>query len=167
MPSIIKHNGFDYWGTWFIEECEQSKLFGFNKKHLKKVIETPYQAGTRIFLVDEPYFRKIGHSHRICGPFEIVATDDKNLPRDAEPVLRDNVDNKIIIFKEAHPENGPWENGPRRRKMNDRYYTVNQIADDFNYFPYRFGIRYVDHSKKDKIEKHQPIDCWVCRIKTY
>ncbi len=164
MPSVINHNGFDYWDTWFIEECETANLFGFNEGHLQRITRMPYRVGTRIFLVDEPYFRKTIKYHRICGPFEIVAMDDK-MPRDAEPIHV--VDNKIIVFKEVHPENGPWKNGRIKREMNGRDYTVHQIADDYNYFPYRFGIRYVNYTKREKTVKHKPVDCWVCRIQTY
>ncbi len=53
------------------------------------------------------------------------------------------------------------------RKITGRDFGFDQQADEYDYYPYRFGIRYVDYTKKDKIETHQAEDCWVCRIKTY
>ncbi len=164
--SVVRNNGVDYWFTWFIEECEQSNLFGITYDNLGRLTSTvddrtPYCVGTHIFLVDVPYFRATGN-HRICGPYEVFAMDD-NLPQDAEPIHKDD-DNNIIVFKEAHPENRPWKDRRHVRKIAGRQFPFHQLADKYNFFPYRFGIRRAHNFRQPcEIVRHQNnVNCWLC-----
>lgn len=151
--AIYEYQGFDCWRTWFIEECEQSKLFGVTVGYLGRV--ECYRVGTRIFLEDAPWYSLGGQTHhRICGPYEVVAID-KDLPQDAQPKYRDE-DNKIIVFKAAHPEDGPWRDGIRPRNINNNDVNVIQTASRFSYYPYRFAIRHA-HDFEDKCIEHRRI----------
>ena len=165
-PSVIHMNGFDYWRTWFIQECDKSKFFGVTQINLTHLTSNrdgrlPYHVGTHIFLIDEPYFRATKNRHRICGPYEVVAIDE-NLPQDAE--LIHIVDNKIIVFKEAHPENGPWKNRRHVREIAGKNFGFDQIADEYNFFPYRFSIRRAPKFRQPcEIVRHQKnVKCWLC-----
>jgi hypothetical protein len=79
--SVYEYQGVDCWRTWFIEECEQSKLFGVTTIHRGRV--ELYRVGTHIFLEDAPWYSLGGQTHhRICGPYEVVAI---KLPCQAYP----------------------------------------------------------------------------------
>ncbi len=158
MPlPVIRRNGCDYWRTWFIEECERSNLFGNEGDH---PWFSGYSVGTRIYLIDEPYYRAT-RNHRICGPYEIIAMNDR-LPNDAKVIHKKG--NDIIVFKEAHPEKGPWEHRRHERIIATKNYPFDQKAKDYNYFPYRFGIRRaLDFKKPCEIVRHQNnVNCWLC-----
>jgi hypothetical protein len=112
-----------------------------------------YRVGTLIFLDDAPWYSLGGRTHhRFCGPYEVVATDDK-LPQDAEPIYRDD-DNRIIVFKEAHPKNRPCQDGIVPRNINGTNVEVNQTASRYQSFPYRFGIRHAPNFE-DKCIEHK------------
>jgi len=161
-PSVAHRGGCDYWRTWFIEECEESHLFGVTQKHLGLIklsgVGLPaYNIDTRIFLEDAPYFRGSKTSHRICGPYEVYSLD--KLPSGAEPIYI--VDEKVIVFKAAHPEKGPWLNRSRVRYIEGIRVKFRQIADQYDYFPYRFAIRRTSKYSIRLLE-HEGPDCWLC-----
>lgn len=160
--SVVHRNGHDYWRTWFIEECESAQLFGLTEKHLALVTVTgvgcpAYEAGTEIFLEDAPYFRASKTHHRVCGPYEVVPII---LPEEATPIYKDSKEN-LIVYKEANPKNGPWKDlSSVTRSIDGLKIHFPQIASQFNYYPYRFGIK---RSKRFKIElvRHKE-HCWLC-----
>ena len=142
--AVFKYKGIDCWRTWFINECEQSELFGVTLGHLNHV--KTYRAGSLIYLEDAPWFsrgRKV--HHRICGPYEVVATD--SLPKDARPIDPDG--NKVIVYEEAHPEKGPWNDGIVSRDLNGKNVDVMQTASTYKHYPYRFGIRHANNWEDD------------------
>ncbi len=88
-PYVNHSGGYDYWRTWFIEECDASQLFGVTKKHLGLItldgVGLPsYRVGTRLSLEDAPYFRGSKTHHRICGPYEVFAL--QQLPEGVESI---------------------------------------------------------------------------------
>lgn len=160
--TVVHRNGHDYWRTWFIDECEREFLFGLTEKHLPLVtvsgIGCPaYEAGTEIFLEDAPYFRASKTHHRVCGPYEVVPI---SLPEGATPVYKDSKGN-VIVYKDPNPKSGPWlDNTSVTRVVDGFRLHFQQIASQFSYYPFRFGIR---RSKKFKINlvKHED-NCWLC-----
>ena len=64
---------------------------------------------------------------------------DDNLPKDARPLP--TVYNKVIVYEETHPENGPWRDRLIQRTINDTIVDVLQSASTYGWYPYRFGIR--------------------------
>lgn len=166
-PSVVHWKGCDYWRTWFLVECEATQLFGVTQKHLglitiRGIGVEPYHIGTQIFLEDAPYFYRGKRTHhRICGPYEIIATDD-NLPQHAIP--EHIVENKIIVYKDAYPENGPWfDKRGVRRNIDEINITFDQVAKEYDYFPYRFRIRRAPPSIfKVEHKEHNHYGCWLC-----
>lgn len=156
--SIIQHGKFDYWRTWFIEECDRSGLFGVNEKHLDLVTHPKlgYDKGAMIFLEDAPYFGANDQIHRVCGPYEVVPVR----PTSGSDVVHERRGN-IIVYKEAHPENGPWLDRSVTRIIEGDKIRFKQLASKFKFYPYRFGIR---KSPQFEIElvRHQK-SCWLCR----
>ncbi len=156
-PSVIHWNGCDYWRTWFLEECEKYELFGVTKKHTG-LIES-YNIGTLLYLEDAPYFKDNKHYHRVCGPYEVYAI--ATLPDDSEPFL--TKDGNIIVYLDNNPSRGPWHNRSHVQRLVDGHtIKFKQIASEFNYFPYRFGIR--KHKRYDiRLIPHNSSDCWLCK----
>jgi hypothetical protein len=160
--SVIHHAGRDYWRTWFLEECESAGLFGINEKHLPLLTASgpgfsAYHVGTEIFLEDAPYFKATQSDHRVCGPYNVVAAQ---LTPGAKPVY--TVGDKVIVYKELHPELGPWLDRSRVTRLIDGI-TVSfpHIAGEFGYYPYRFAIK---RSSKFRtaLVLHDESDCWLC-----
>jgi hypothetical protein len=158
---VVHRAGHDYWRTWFLEECEASGLFGINEKHLPLLTHsgpgiTPYRPGTRVFLDDAPYIREVRTHHRVCGPYEVIPAV---LPADAEPIYE--VDGAVIVYREAHPERGPWlDRSSVRREADGVNFRFRQIAREFNFFPFRFAIRRAKGFKPNHVV-HQS-ECWLC-----
>jgi hypothetical protein len=165
-PSVIhdEERHCEVWRTWFLDECEQSRLFGLTAGHLKLVSLSgdrvePYHHGTRIYLEDAPWFPHSGRrKHRLCGPYVVEATVE--LPPDSEPVH--TYRGRVIVYHDRHAERGPWHNRSAiRRTIDGESVSFRQMAGQFDYFPYRFRIvpapnccsEYVDHVLK----------CWLCR----
>lgn len=77
MAEVTQFRGRDCWRTWFIDECEQSCLFGINQKHLGLLRiaghgVVPYRVGTCVYLEDAPVFRASQKQfHRVCGPYVV------------------------------------------------------------------------------------------------
>ena len=144
MTEVIRFCDHDCWRTWFFEECEASGLFGINEKHCglirlsgKGVV--PYQVGTEVYLEDAPVFPASEERfHRVCGPYEVVPAT----PLPDEAVVAYEYKGVPILYREAHPERGPWGNGTKRRSgvcgLNLKH---RQIAREFNFFPFRFRIK--------------------------
>jgi hypothetical protein len=160
--SVIHRAGKDYWRTWFLEECESVGLFGINEKHLP-LLKTSglgfsaYRVGTEVFLEDAPYFKASESYHRVCGPYKVVAAQ---LPPGAKPVYMAN--DKVIIYKEPHPELGPWPDRSRvTRRIDGVTVSFPQIAGKFGYYPYRFAIMRGPEFKIDFVP-HEENDCWLC-----
>jgi hypothetical protein len=158
--SVIHHNGHDYWRTWFFEECEKAGLFGITEKHLP-LLKAPiskggYQIGTEIFLEDAPYFKASGTHHLICGPYQVV---EAKLPDGAKSIHQTN--GKTIIYQEKNPQNGPWVNRSKVvRTIMQKKISFPQLASEFNFFPFRFGI---EKSPKYQVQliEHQETECWL------
>ena len=144
MAEVKQFRGRDCWRTWFFDECEQSRLFGVNQKHLGLLRVAghgvmPYRVGTRVYLEDAPVFPASQKQfHRVCGPYEVQALG--NLPEGATIVH--SYDGKSIVYLDPHPERGPWGNGTRvRRNVCGLDLKFRQTAKEFNYYPYRFSFR--------------------------
>jgi hypothetical protein len=163
-PSVIHRQGHDYWRTWFLDECEQARLFGLNQKHLglvrlpgKSIV--PYQAGTRLYLEDAPWFPHTGElTHRVCGPYEVEPTSP--LPQGAVPVHR--AGDAIIVYKEAHPERGPWRDGSRLRRVDGQALRYRQLASEYNFFPFRFRIVPASDWRAEQVPHPASGHCWLC-----
>jgi hypothetical protein len=160
--SVVTQKGKDYWRTWFLDECEESELFGLNEKHLPLVtknipgIQVAYKEGTEIYLEDAPYFNKVKTHHRICGPYFI-----KESKVSTEAKIIHEVNGKVIIYKEIRPSAGPWlDKSYIRRIVDGVELKYKQLAREFSYFPYRFSIK---KSPKYKVQhvKHE-YGCWLC-----
>jgi hypothetical protein len=168
--SVIHRGGHDYRRTWFLEECEAHNLFGINEKHLPLLTHSgpgfeAYRPGTKVFLEDAPYFRALHTHHRVCGPYEVVAA---NLPPEAEPVYE--VDGAVIVYREAHPERGPWlDHSSVRRQADGVNMRFRQIAREFHFFPFpfairhaaEFGIRHVAHQSEENNCATSPISYFL------
>jgi hypothetical protein len=160
--SVINRAGSDYWRTWFFEECESAGLFGINEKHLPLIKASgpgfsAYRVGTEIFLEDAPYFKASKTHHRVCGPYHVVTA---KVTAESKTVYV--VDEAVIIYQEAHPENGPWLDRSRvTRIIEGIKVSFPHIAKEYGYYPYRFAIK---RSKKFKIEHipHEEGNCWLC-----
>lgn len=151
--SVVPFGGCDYWGTWFIEECEREGLFGATARHL--VTLERYTIGTKIFLEDSPYFHQSRTKHRICGPYEVVQAEP--LPDGCVPVLADS--GATVVFRDQHPENGPWANHSRvQRVANGVNLRYRQMASSFGFFPFRFRIRRLPN-RHPRLEPHSSVDC--------
>ncbi len=163
-PSVVHQGGYDYWRTWFIDECEASQLFGLTKRHLGLVTLDgagllSYRVGTKLYLEDAPYFRGANTHHRVCGPYEVFSL--QQFPDNAEVIH--TVNQNIIVFKVLHPEQGPWLNRTRvTREIDGITVKFDKIADRFGYFPYRFAIRRARAFRVQHIQ-HERRDCWLCR----
>src|SRR5436190_18280548 len=121
-PAVYQYDKKDCWRTWYLEECEKTGLYGITKEQLNYIKAVPYQPGTMIYLEDAPYFIEHKIHHRVCGPYQVVATD--HLPRDGKSVYAH--DNKVIVFKEHQPESGPWLNRTRVRVIEGDTIRVKQ-----------------------------------------
>jgi hypothetical protein len=160
--SVIHRAGRDYWRTWFLEECESSGLFGINEKHLPLLTSSgtgfsAYRVGTEVFLEDAPYFKATKTHHRVCGPYNVVAAQ---LTPGAEVIY--TAADQVIVYKEPHPERGPWIDSDRVTRVIDGVrVSFPHIAREFGYYPYRFAIK---RSPKFKIEvvPHEDSECWLC-----
>ena len=162
-PSVIHHVGFDYWRTWFFEECDQAELFGVTESHvglvtLSGVGVVPYRAGTRLFLEDAPYFKATKARHRIVGPYEVFSP--AQMPTDASRVFPK--DGPVIVFKEAHPEQGPWlDRSSVSRTIEGQRVKFSQTAKRFAFFPFRFCIRRSREWRSKMVEHIE--NCWLCK----
>lgn len=161
-PSVVFFNGCCYWRTWFFEECEKTELFGATQGHLGIMTSTangnqPYREGTLLYVEDAPYFNKTKTHHRICGPYRVYSKEI--LPPGAQPIH--TVDGKVIIYREATPQTGPWLDRARvTRTIDNIKVTFRQIAEQFDYFPYRFCIKRTRDYRVRLIEHSR--GCWVC-----
>ena len=157
--TVKNYNGIECWRTWFLEECEKANLFGVNEKYLP-LINTedckPYHIGTLIYLEDAPYFKRT-KCHRICGPYQII----ESTPQDSYKTIREE-NNKIIIYKDLNPSNGPWfDSNSVTRIIEGIKFKHQQLASEFDYFPYRFSIK---KSKNFKVFfiSHSSFKCELC-----
>jgi hypothetical protein len=144
LAEIIQYRGHDCWRTWFFEECEASGLFGINEKHLGLVSLTgkgvhPYRPGTEVYLEDAPVFPASSERfHRVCGPYKVTSAE----PLPAGAVVVYQVADVPIVYREVHPELGPWSNRTKRRSAVCGLDLKHpQMAKQFNFYPYRFCIR--------------------------
>lgn len=162
-PSLTRHGGFDYWRTWYLDECEAANLLGVTEEHLSLITEpfagiAPYRPGTEVYLEDAPWFSHSGgRDHRICGPYVIKTLN--LLPEYAEPVHV--VDSQIIVYRDLHPERGPWHNRSKTERLVDGEIVIlRQLAGQFDHFPYRMKIV---RSPRWHVElvRHAD-DCWLC-----
>lgn len=160
--SVIHRGGCDYWRTWYLEECEAEQLFGITRQKLGiTTLSGPgyscYKEGSEIYLEDAPYFSATHTHHRICGPYNIKSIQ---LPPGAESVHE--VDGKVIVYKEKHPEAGPWFDRSRVTRIIDGVKaSYPQEAVEFGYYPYRFGIKKSSKYRIQHIE-HNKLNCWLC-----
>ena len=155
-PSVYQFNFHDCWRTLFLEECEDKRLFGATADDLKYIKAVPYQPGTVIYFEDAPYFNEHKIHHRVCGPYQVVATTQ--MPRDGKCVHAYN--DKIIVYKEARPELGPWLNRTSDRVIEGDRTRVKQMASHYEYFPFRFRVKRHDHYKVQLIT-HE-VNCTLC-----
>jgi hypothetical protein len=141
MVEVVQFQNRDCWRTWFFEECEANGLFGINEIHIKIITNSisPYLVGTELYLEDAPVLRgSLGRFHRICGPYEVISATP--VPTGAMIVYTES--GKPILYREAHPELGPWGNGTKQRpNICGINLTYRQMARNFNYYPYRFRIK--------------------------
>jgi hypothetical protein len=166
-PSINRYggrdSGDDCWRTWFIEECEESNMFGLTHKHLPLVRlasrgVVPYHVGTRLYLEDAPYFHKSKKRHRLLGPYLVNSTNP--IPASAKPIYIH--EGKVIVYEDAEAARGPWLNRTRCRDIDDLTVHYRQTASPYNYFPLRFRI---ERAKKGFSAEYIPheAECWLCR----
>jgi len=160
--SVVTRKGIDYWRTWFIEECEESELFGLNEKHLPLVtkdipgLQKAYREGTEIFLEDAPFFKTTKTHHRVCGPYLIKAS----IVHPSLKIIRE-INGKAIIFKEKEPSKGPWfDKAYVCRLVDGVELKYKQFAKEFSFFPYRFSIHKSPRFKVHHV-KHE-YECWLC-----
>ncbi len=162
-PSVVHWSGCDYWRTWFIEECESSQLFGVTEKHLPLITRygkgvVPYRKGTRVFLEDAPYFRGTKTHHRVCGPHEVFPL--ATIPAGAARVFPK--DGPIIVYKQAHPQSGPWlDTSSVKRRIDGIDVRFQQIAGRFGFFPLRFGIRRASNYSSRHVQHVE--SCRLCK----
>ncbi len=160
--SVVSRNGHDYWRTWFWEECDKEQLFGLTEKHLPLLTKsgegfTAYEDGTKVFFEDAPYFRASTTHHRICGPYDVFPA---SLPDSATAIYRDSK-GQVIVYKDPHPQTGPWLDKPSvTRYVDGLKLRFPQMAREFKFYPYRFGIRRSPHFKIELVQ-HQN-NCWLC-----
>ena len=135
-PSIYSYRGRDCWRTWFIEECEESGLFGVASGNLKRITSRSFGEGTEFYFEDVPYSRFVDPSQRrICGPYVVVPSAEA-LDREVE--RRDG--DKVIVFRSLSPASGPWLNGTKKRVIDGKSISHPQMAGNFDFFPYRFSF---------------------------
>jgi hypothetical protein len=161
-PSVNQFEGKDCWRTWFLLECEEHRLFGATQKHLALITRyghgiEPYRAGTKLFLEDAPYFHQAQDYHRVCGPYEVFSISQ--LPDDSERYFPKEGD--VIVYKEAHPERGPWLDRALNRRIEGIDVRHRQMASKFGYFPYRFSIK---RAKDWKVRRFKHVHgCVLCK----
>jgi len=165
-PSVNRYGrrdeGPDCWRTWFLEECEANNLFGVTSKYLKLLTlaaptVSPYHAGTQIFLEDAPYFHQSRNSHKLCGPYTVLATKGLTEGSTAEHV----VGGDIIVYREARPELGPWLDRSVSREIEGLRVRFRQMATRYQFYPYRFSIR---QGRNFRVEFIQHLaKCWLCQ----
>jgi hypothetical protein len=155
-PSVFQYDKKDCWRTWFLEECEKAGMVGITTEQLKYIQAVPYQPGTMVYLEDAPYFLEHKIHHRICGPYQVVATTQ--MPRDGKSVHVH--DNKIVVFKADRPESGPWLNRIRDRVIEGDSFHIKQTASSYDYFPLRFRIKPLNHYKV-RLITHE-LNCTLC-----
>ncbi len=163
-PSVVNRRGNDYWRTWFLEECEEASLFGLNQKHLGLLTLSgkniaPYQAGTRIYLEDAPWFpHKQMLFHRVCGPYEVRSTDE---PAEGAVVIH-RVGGAVIVYRETHPECGPWRDRWRTRCIEGETVRYKQMASEYSFFPLRFRIVRSTDWRAEQVPHPVSGHCWLC-----
>jgi hypothetical protein len=162
-PSVTRRHGYDYWRTWFLDECEAASLLGVTAEQLPLITKSgagrsPYRPGTELFLEDAPWFpHSGGKTHRISGPYVVKATD--TLPDHAE--LIHEVDGQIVVYRDFQPERGPWHNRSMAQRLVDGEIVVaRQIAGQFDHFPYRTRIVRTPRWHIELI-RHSD-NCWLC-----
>lgn len=143
-PTGIAHpNHIDreIWSTWFLPECEESRLFGVNAPFLLHL--QSYTIGRKFYLEDRPYFASDKSEHRICGPYVVVFA---TVPSDCRHIChRDRRTQAPIVYQDRDPSRGPWLRQARViRVINGEEVTFPQLADRFNYFPFRFCMKRAD-----------------------
>ena len=167
MAEVIHYKGLDYWRTWFFEECEATGLFGVTKNHLGLLrssdpLSRPpiqsYHPGTLLFLEDAPWYKRLHQpSHRVLGPYEVTAIDV--LPADAEVVHE--ITGKAVVYKEPHPETGPWLKRKVTRTIAGKVVKYNQTPDLYEFYPFRFRIRRA-RNWNEAFEPCVGATCWLC-----
>ena len=155
-PSVYQYNNQDCWRTWFLEECEAAGLYGVTIGHLKYIKGVPYQSGTIIYLEDAPYFHEHKIHHRVCGPYEVVATTQ--LPADGKSIHIHN--NQVIVYEESRPKLGPWLNRTMVRVIEGVPSRIKQMASNYEYFPLRFKIK--PHKDHDVVLETHEVNCTLC-----
>lgn len=161
-PSVNLFEGKDCWRTWFLMECEESQLFGATERHLPLITKpcdgfVPYKSGTKVFLEDAPYYHRMKDYHRVCGPYEVFGLS--SMPEGAERIFPKV--GEAIVYKEAHPEKGPWIDRSVKRRIDGIDIQYKQMAEKFGFFPYRFSIRRVRDWKARHVKHLQ--DCPLCK----
>ena len=171
-PSVVHRGGHDYWRTWFVEECEQARLFGVTGKHLgllgvvskrpgrstvlKKGV-LPYGPGTVMYVEDAPWFPHTGRQiHRVCGPYKVEPS--AGLPSGATPIHA--IGGAAIVYEDTRPARGPWHDGSRQRVVDGDRLRFRQIASEYDYFPFRFRIVPTDDWHVDYVPHRG--NCWLC-----
>ncbi len=162
-PSVIRHDGYDYWRTWFFNECDDASLLGITPLQLPWITGTApgasvYRRGTELFLEDAPWFPHSGNTiHRVCGPY--VVKDVARPPAEAEPVH--SVDGRIVAYRDLNPQRGPWYNRAKVERLVDGELLVHrQLAGQFEYFPIR--LRIVRTPRWHVAQVRHTDDCWLC-----
>lgn len=162
-PSVVRHRGYDYWRTWFLAECEAAGLFGVADEHLSLITQplagsSSYRPGTEIFLEDAPWFpHSGGRTHRICGPYIVKAS--RTLPQEAEPIHV--VDQQIVVYRDPHPERGPWHNRSKvERLVEGEIVVFRQLAGQFHHFPFRMKILRTPRWRVELMSHSE--ECWLC-----
>jgi len=161
-PSVNQFEGKDCWRIWFFLECEEHQLFGATEKHLPLITKpchgfVPYKPGPKVLLEDAPYYHQAKDFHRVCGPYEVFVLP--LLPEGAERTFPKV--GEVIVYKEAHPESGPWLDRSVKRRIDDIDVRYRQMAGKFDYYPYRFAIRHARDWKTRHV-KHVR-DCLLCK----
>jgi hypothetical protein len=133
-----RFKGYYCWRTWYIEECEEHGLFGMSQRHLWW-LKLTCRRGLHFYLEDAPYHRHVHPGlHRLCGPYEVI-TAPRTLTDEGICEVSDS--GVAIVFRLANPESGPWRDGNRRRRWEDKEVVHQQDASKYDYFPFRFAIR--------------------------
>ena len=158
-PSVYQHDNKDCWRTWFLEECEETRLYGITIGYLKYIKAVPYQSGTIIYLEDVPYFHEHKIHHRVCGPYKVIATTQ--LPANGKSIHTH--DNKVIVYEEPKPKSGPWLNRTRVRVIEGAPIDIKQMASSDEYFPLRFRIKPLKHYEI-RLITHE-VNCTLCSKK--
>ena len=153
ISRVPPHESYACWRTWFLEECEQTGLFGIPERDPQLRWLRNCVVGTRFYLEDAPYhFRGDSGRHRLCGPFEVL---ESTLPSECEAEV--TAMGRLVALKQRHPDRGPWKNAQHRQRfIENRNVTFCQDAEKFGWFP----IRLKHFATQDPTNPYQP----PCRL---